>query len=148
MMHQTYHKFSAQCDKSGGDGQRQDRNPDAELRLFLLVVFLVDFHLLRVLAAHGGRHLANLGQAATGIALRHLLAPLLDLGAGSVVDLGVRLELEEEVASVDEEQNDTGACVCQRQSSAHCQQSYLATRERFPRFRLYKSVKLPNLRPD
>lgn len=63
------------------------------------------------LAAHGsGGHLADLSDVAGGVTLADAGMSTLDFRARSVVHIGVRLELEEKVAAIDNQEKDTGSC--------------------------------------
>lgn len=81
-----------------------------QLGLIGLIIRILHLHLLRVFTAHhAGGHLADLCKVAGSVTLSDLCATFLDLLAGAIVDLYVRLELEEEVAAVNDEEQDTGA---------------------------------------
>lgn len=104
------HELGTDSHQRSGEHKRQHGHPDRELRLLGLIVRILHLHLLRVLAAHRVRaHAANLCQSAAGVALADALAPLLDLQTGLVVHRRVGLELEEEVAAVDDKEEDTRA---------------------------------------
>lgn len=111
-----YHVLSAERNQRRRDSQRQQGDPDMQLRLLRLIFRVLQLHLLGILASHSGRHLADLRDAATGIALGDFLAALFYLWTGTVVDFGMRFQLEEEIASVYNEENDASACGCERDS--------------------------------
>lgn len=99
----AYHELGAQSNENGGDNERQHGHKNAQLRLLFLIVRFLQLHILRVFARHGGGHLADLRDTTAGITFVHLLPSLLHLGAGGVVDLRVGLELEKQIAAVNDQ---------------------------------------------
>lgn len=79
-----------------------------QLRLLGLVLCVLQVDFLGVGAAHcAGGHFADLRDAAAGVA--GFFAALFDFFRGLVVHVCVGLELEEEVAAVDDEEEDRGS---------------------------------------
>lgn len=96
------HELRTNSNKHSRDTERQQRNPDHQLRLLGLIVGVLELDLLCVLPAHCVRgHAADLGEAPAGVAFADALAPFLDFAARLVVHVCVGFELEEEVAAVD-----------------------------------------------
>lgn len=78
-----------------------------QLRLLGLVFCVLDVDFSGVGAAHcAGGHFADLGDAAVGVA--GFFRAFFDFFAGLVVHFCVGFELEEEVAAVDDEEEDGG----------------------------------------
>lgn len=97
------HELRTNSNQRRRDAEREQRNPNQQLRLLGLVVRVLELNLLRVLAAHRvGGHAADLRQSAAGVALANPLAAFLDLPAWLVVHVCVGFELEKEVAAVDD----------------------------------------------
>lgn len=76
--------------------------------------------MLCALTAHGGGgHLADLSDVAGGVALGDAGMPTLDFRARAVIHVGVRLELEEKVAAVDNQKKNTGSCCDGLENNGH-----------------------------
>lgn len=105
----THHELGTDGNQCSGEQQRQKSHEDGQLRLLGLVTRVLHLH-LRVLAAHGADgHFADLGDSARCVALGDALAAFLHLGTWPIVDLRVGLELEEEVAAVDDEKENASS---------------------------------------
>lgn len=119
------HVFGAESDNSGGNGEGREGDKEVQLGLFLLVFVLVEAlrvhehlgeSLIFVLVGHGvahqpARHGKTLFEAGTVVLGQGSSRPRLGshLLALFVKDLLMRLELEEQIRGVDEEQDNRGS---------------------------------------